>query len=498
MKVSRLLLVLMLQVSMVGCVANPTRKAISEKDANTIRSTQVVSIIPQDEITAHVVNPNISAAAGGGLLVALIDASIIESRTNEAEGFIAPLRQGLTRFDFRKEYWARQVELFQSSNWMKSGQPKNTAVDMTVTQIRDTVATMKEDAFLIMRTKYYLSSDFKRMVVEGYAQLWTKGQDLPSYAAKIEYQSATIPAENKQDAVDYWNKDGAGAAFATLYEGMDEVVNILRVDLFKNKGVAIANTENRISLPYANPAQTFSNSIDGDIIMESNGRYVIKANNGKLLSLVQDDSFKIPENRASTQVVSEPVNKVIAKQDIKVAKPSSVNTKIEEKKKAVSKSSIPKKPVVVVSWAEPGSPPRYKTTSLDVYSRKLSGVMTRIIKQYSHDDVEMILINGTSATHIADEVLQVGASKSLCKSKNARYVVMALTGLTDADYHGSSSFSREIEYHFHDCVSDNHRNITKVVSLGNREVFRFEEGYTASFSDFIASSIFSVRNASLK
>jgi len=496
MKVSRLL-VLVLLVSMVGCVVNPTRKAISEKEAKTIRSTQVVSIIAQDEITAHVVNPNISAAAGGGLLVALIDASIIESRTNEAEGFIAPLRQGLTRFDFRKEYWARQSELFQSANWMKSGQPKNTAVDMSATQIRDTVATMKEDAFLIMRTEYYLSSDFKRMVVEGYAQLWTKGQDLPSYAAKIEYQSATIPAENKQDAVDYWNKDGAGAALATLYEGMDEVVNILRVDLFKNKGIAIANTENRISLPYVNPEQTFSNSIDGDVIMENKGRYVIKANNGKLLSLVQDDSFKIPENRASKQVANEPVN-IVAKQDSKLATPSSKNSKTEEKKKSVSKSSIPKKPVVVVSWAEPGSPPRYKTTSLDVYSRKLSGVMTRIIKQYSQNDPEIIVINGSSATHIADEVLQVETSKSLCASKQARYVVMALTGLTDADFHGSSSFSRKVEYHFHDCVSNNHRNINKIVELGNREGFRFEEGYTASFSDFIASSIFSVRNASLK
>jgi len=356
---------------------------------------------------------------------------------------------------------------------------------------------MKEDAFLIMRTEYYLSSDFKRMVVEGYAQLWTKGQDLPSYAAKIEYQSATIPAENKQDAVDYWNKDGASAALATLYEGMYEVVNILRVDLFKNKGIAIANAENRISLPYANPEQTFSNSIDGDVIMENKGRYVIKANNGKLLSLVQDDSFKIPENRASKQVANEPV-KVAEKQDSKLAAPSSKNVKTEEKKKSVSKSSIPKKPVVVVSWAEPGLPPRYKTTSLDGYSRKLSGVMTRIIKQHSQNDPEIIVINGSSATHIADEVLQVRTSQSLCKSKNARYVVMALTGLTDADYHGPSSLSREIEYHFHDCVSDNHRNIKKIVDIGNGEKFRFEQGYTASFSDFIASSIFSVRNASLK
>lgn len=484
----RIVTVLVLLVSVAGCVVNPVRKEINAQDISKIRSTQVVSIISQDEITAHVVNPNITAAAGGGLLVALIDASIIESRTNEAESFIAPLREGLAQLDFREEYWARQKELFDSPNWMKSKQPTNTAVNMTVTQIRDRVNSMQEDAFLILRTEYNLSSDFKRMVVQGYAQLWTKGQDLPSYAAKIEYQSAAVPAEDKSEAVSYWNKDGAKAALATLYEGMDEVLNLLKIDLFKNKGIVITDGGKKISLPYANSVQTFSDSVDGEVIAKNNGRYLIKANDGKLLSLAQDDNFKLPENTVSILLSPTRTNTpapVIAKKTVSPVE-----------KKITLKPAVSENPVVLVSWAEPGEIGRYVSTSVDSYSHKLSGVMKRIIQQYSHDDVEIILLNGSSVTHIAEQVSQVEPSASLCKEKNARYIVTAITGLTDADYHGPSANSREIEYHFHDCSTSNHRQVTKVVNIGNRERFRFEQGYSESFTNFIVASIFSTRKIS--
>ena len=489
-EVLRVLSICILSLAVAACVANPTRKEINAKDVSNVRSTQVVSIISQDEITAHVVNPNITAAAGGGLLVALIDASIVESRTNEAEGFIAPLREGLAQLDFRQEYWAREIELFNSPNWLQSKQPKNTALNMTVEQIRNTVSTMQEDAFLIMRTEYHLSSDFKRMVVQGYAQLWTKGQDLPTYAAKLEYQSAAVPAEDKAEAVNYWNKDGAKAALATLYEGMDEVINLLKIDLFKNKGVAISDSGEKISLPYANSVQTFSDSVDGVIIAENNGRYMIKANDGKLLSLVQDDNFKLPENKLSIVLSSKVTNTPVPVVAIKPVSPA--------EKQITSQPDVPGKPVVLVSWAEPGELGRYVSTSVDSYSHKLSGVMKRIIQQQSQADVEIILLNGSSVTHIAEQVSQREPSASLCKSKNARYVVTAITGLTDAEYHGTSSYSREIEYNFHDCSTSNHRKVTKIVSIGERDRFRFEQGYSDSFSNFIAASIFSTRKISQK
>ena len=122
--------------------------------------------------------------------------------------------------------------------------------------------------------------------------------------------------------------------------------------------------------------------------------------------------------------------------------------------------------------------------------------MKRIIQQHSQAEVEIILLNGSSVTHIAEQVLQQEPSASLCKAKNERYVVTAITGLTDADYHGASSNSREIEYHFHDCSTSNHRQVTKRVDVGNNERFRFEQGYSESFSDFIAASIFSAQKIS--
>ena len=488
--VIRIFVVSIISVSMIGCVVNPTRKAISEKDARTIRSTQVVSIISQDEITANVVNPNISGAAGGGLLVALIDASIIESRTAEAEGYIAPLRQGLAGLDFRKEYWKRQSQLFVEKNWIKSGQPKNTAVNMGVTQIRDTVSSMQEDAFLIMKVDYHLSSDFKRMVVENYAQLWTRGEDLPTYAARIEYQSAAIPADDKSAAVDYWNKDGARAAYATLYEGMDEVLKILKMDLFKNRGVAIAGSGEKISLPYAHSDNTFIHTVDGEVIEKNDKRYIIKAGSGRLLSLSRHNEFTIPE------ITTQPASSLAAvsttkNNSEKKSKAKQELSPIAETKKKTSdeKPVFSRKPIVLVTWAEPGSADKYATTSIDVYSRKLSGVMKGIINQFYQENREIISVNGASATHIAEQVSQEEPSASLCKAKDASYVVTGLTGTSDADNLGASQHSRLIEYHFHDCLTSNHFTVSKYVENTRRDRFRFEKGYSAAFKNFMSQSI---------
>ena len=487
--VLRLFIVSVLSVSMIGCVVNPIRKAISEKDARSIRSTQVVSIISQDEITANVVNPNISAAAGGGLLVALIDASIIESRTAEAEGFIAPLRQGLANFDFREEYWKRQEQLFAEKNWIKSGKPENTAVSMGVTQIRERVKSMQEDAFLIMKVEYHLSSDFKRMVVGNYAQLWTRGEDLPAYAARIEYQSAAIQVEDQTAAVDYWNKDGARAAYATLYEGMDEVLKILKMDLFKNQGVAIVGSGEKVSLPYAHSDNTFIHKVDGEVIEKNSDRYIIKANTGKLLSLSRHNEFTMPkiknESTPELAVVSteqSDANKPEAKQEL----PSVQETR---KKDTTEKSTFSRKPIVLVTWAEPGPADKYATTSIDVYSRQLSGVMKGVIKQFYQEDPEIISVNGASARHIAEQVSQEGPSASLCKAKDASYVVTGLSETSDIDNRGPSQHSRLIEYHFHDCLTSNHFDVRKYVENTRSDRFRFEKGYSKAFKNFMAQSI---------
>ncbi len=61
------------------------------------RTLQV--LVAQSEIKSDINKSNLTAAAGGGALFALIDASVESSRAKKAEAAIVPLRDALTGFD---------------------------------------------------------------------------------------------------------------------------------------------------------------------------------------------------------------------------------------------------------------------------------------------------------------------------------------------------------------------------------------------------------------
>ena len=61
------------------------------------RTIQV--IVAQAEIQSNINRSRIAQAAGGGMLMALIDASVEQSRAKKAEAAITPLREALAGFD---------------------------------------------------------------------------------------------------------------------------------------------------------------------------------------------------------------------------------------------------------------------------------------------------------------------------------------------------------------------------------------------------------------
>jgi hypothetical protein len=85
-------------LSFSGC-ATPTRIPLETSRRDSFTSTESVVGLRQQEIAADIARSNVSAATGGGLIGAIIDASVENSRAKKAEGVIVPVRDALVGYE---------------------------------------------------------------------------------------------------------------------------------------------------------------------------------------------------------------------------------------------------------------------------------------------------------------------------------------------------------------------------------------------------------------
>jgi hypothetical protein len=78
----------------------------------------LIVTVAQSEIGAGIQPSTISAATGGGLLVALVDAGINNARAKTAEAAIVPVRDALTDFYFEQRAMAASEALAERAPWL--------------------------------------------------------------------------------------------------------------------------------------------------------------------------------------------------------------------------------------------------------------------------------------------------------------------------------------------------------------------------------------------
>jgi hypothetical protein len=117
MRSSRLAVLAVVVVSLVGCAAQ--RKQVVPPEAREVAGGRNLLVtVTQNEIIAGIQESNLTAAAGGGLLFALIDAGVNQARAKTAETAIVPVRDALTDYPFEKKAMALSEEVSRSLPWL--------------------------------------------------------------------------------------------------------------------------------------------------------------------------------------------------------------------------------------------------------------------------------------------------------------------------------------------------------------------------------------------
>jgi hypothetical protein len=186
--ISKVTILFVIAASIVGCGSTPNHY-LPVAATNEIKTTDVYVVVPQKEIVAEVEASNVAAAGGGGLLFALIDVAVENSRASTAEELIQPIKDSLIETNFNRLFLnALQSEL-NSMDWIKVDNVK-LITDVSKTTRQDNFASANAETVTFINAGYSLSPDFSHLKANANISMLPKTDALKKYSEKATSKKA--------------------------------------------------------------------------------------------------------------------------------------------------------------------------------------------------------------------------------------------------------------------------------------------------------------------
>jgi hypothetical protein len=166
--------------ALVGCVPTVV-KQLPEESRTAVAPTAVIVNLPQREINMEIIRSQTTAAMGGGLLWALVDSAVDNSRATDAEKNVQPARDALIGFDVDGLVREEARKAYTGIAWLG-------AQDVTVTRHESpdwreqVIAATPTNSHLFVHANYTLSPDASRITFTVRAELYSLS---PAFKARI-------------------------------------------------------------------------------------------------------------------------------------------------------------------------------------------------------------------------------------------------------------------------------------------------------------------------
>jgi hypothetical protein len=180
---STLVVILVVNLSLFGCASAPLNKNLTPNSPLAQQSTDVVVGIRQTEIIPMFYKSQASNIMLGGLIPALIDAGVNQSRAKSAEEQIKPLRAALVGFDFDgiAQKWSEQA---LSSVTVLQALPVKFTKEVNPDKYVALMDTSPAQRVMYLNYDYVMNPDFTGVRVGLFAIL--KPKTLPGSATPAE------------------------------------------------------------------------------------------------------------------------------------------------------------------------------------------------------------------------------------------------------------------------------------------------------------------------
>lgn len=210
-------------------------------EARTVEGGRDVHIIvSQAEIQPNINISNMTAAAGGGLLFALIDAGVNNARAKEAEKTVVPLREALVGYDFDPLAQHASTDTLSALGWLDPRQVK-ISKEETADSILAALDAAGTSQLMVLRYAYETNADFSGIVVSLDASIVNKAvpagkkPDARLAPKNLPYKQlfrsfVMLPGANPKDPaanVKAWAADHGKAARAAIDTGLERCQALL-------------------------------------------------------------------------------------------------------------------------------------------------------------------------------------------------------------------------------------------------------------------------------
>lgn len=148
-----------------------------------LQDMETVLFVTQEEIGTEINVSNMATATGGGLIPALIDASVNADRTKKAEELVGPLRDKLIDYDFGAQLEsAIEAELAETGVEGAGSVDLQRAIDKNT--MADRVGASVADAVMFINSTYKLTPDFDAVVATADVKVYPVNPALNAYKEK--------------------------------------------------------------------------------------------------------------------------------------------------------------------------------------------------------------------------------------------------------------------------------------------------------------------------
>jgi hypothetical protein len=289
MRLLRFFILFSMTLLLVAC-AMPMRIGLKPEDRSKITALAAHVVVVQDEVIAAVQAPTVGAATGGGLIGAMIDASIANNRVKESQQALGSFYTVIEDVDYRKEF--NEAISSELANY----QIKVATITTTPRALNmDALAKLRYQlpagqALLVIYPRYSLTADFRNFDVESYVSMWTKsdsptstgGPGTPIQRSVLHFQSRSVGAGGKK-SLDLWGAQDAALFRSIMRESITETLRMAMLDLDVGTEPAATKSGSLEEFSLNNGATIMK--IKGQVVKSGEARVILLANDHKLYSL---------------------------------------------------------------------------------------------------------------------------------------------------------------------------------------------------------------------
>lgn len=272
-----------LAVLLSACGTVPTRVALDPATSARLTQVHVYDVVPQDEVIVRAAANGASAALGGGLIGALIDSKVNESRQNTIQSTLNPFYAAVDDFDFRSRFAKALDGALRADTPLKFGPIEHSSLLAFPAQITTrTNATGAGKGLLYLTSFYTFSPDYKQLLVTTSVRMAQSGDEKVLFMNAYNYFSAPVGAGNAE-SLSAWGDQQGLAYRKAADDAIDQIMKMIKFDL-------LASATDPANLPTAVlplPSGTPGKTATVPVVLAEKGRVIVRSANGYLHSIPQ-------------------------------------------------------------------------------------------------------------------------------------------------------------------------------------------------------------------